>query len=129
MTNEQILAMATELGASIAKSEEMAAVKELQTRMEADAETTSLLQRYQETRTKLENKMRDGVAILSNEEKHMDLLQQQLNINPKVQEMVKVQADLNVLMQRVYMAINQTMYEEPCSSDCGNCGCGGNCSN
>ncbi|MDD4170828.1 MAG: YlbF family regulator [Syntrophomonas sp.] len=122
MSTEKIIQMAFELGNTIAQSEEIQSLKDTQAKLIKDQEASALVGNYQEALTKIENKMRDGLQIVPEEEQQMEALKQQLNGNPMVQELIQVQEKLNNLMQSVYFAINQAMAGEDCSSDCSSCG-------
>ena len=122
MSTEKIIQMAFELGNTIAQSEEIQSLKDTQAKLIKDQEASALVGNYQEDLTKIENKMRDGLQIVPEEEQQMEALKQQLNSNPMVQELIQVQEKLNNLMQSVYFAINQAMAGEDCSSDCSSCG-------
>jgi cell fate (sporulation/competence/biofilm development) regulator YlbF (YheA/YmcA/DUF963 family) len=122
MTTEKIIQMAMELGISIAQSEEMDSLQEMQTKLSQDQEASALINYYQEARMKMENKMQDGLQIMPAEEKHLEELEQQLNNNSIVKEMIEVQERFNNLMQSVYFAMNQAISGESCSSDCSSCG-------
>jgi cell fate (sporulation/competence/biofilm development) regulator YlbF (YheA/YmcA/DUF963 family) len=74
MTNEEIIKLAMELGSSIAKSEEMEALQNMQAKLMLDPEASALIGRYQEAREQMENKMRDGIQIMPAEEQHLDIL-------------------------------------------------------
>ena len=128
MTTDKIIEMAIDLGNAIAQSKEVDALKEMQAKLDADPEASSLISRYQEARTKIENKLHDGLEIMPNEENHLQILQQQLNSNPMVQELIQVQEKFNNLMQGVYFALNQGISGDDCSSDCSTCGGSCGCS-
>ncbi|MDD4802706.1 MAG: YlbF family regulator [Syntrophomonas sp.] len=122
MTTEELLKMAFELGSAISESAEVEALKNMQSRLGENQEASSLIMRYQDARTKADNKLQDGLPITPNEENHLNILQQQLNNNPMVQELIQVQEKFNNLMQGVYYALNQAISGEQCSSDCNSCG-------
>ena len=122
MTTEKIIQMAFELGSAIAQSEEIDSLQAMQIKLSEDQEASSLINYYQEARTQIENKMRDGLQVIPEEEKNLEALQEQLSSNPTVQELIKVQESFNNLMQSVYFAINQSISGESCSSDCSSCG-------
>ncbi|PKM77736.1 MAG: hypothetical protein CVU90_05555 [Firmicutes bacterium HGW-Firmicutes-15] len=122
MTTDEIIKMAFELGAAISQSSEIDALKNMQIRLSEDQEASSLIARYQEARAKTDNKLQDGLLVTPTEENHLEILQQQLNTNPMVQELIQVQEKFNNLMQGVYFALNQAISGEECSSDCGSCG-------
>ena len=128
MTTEKIIQMAFELGNTIAQSEEMDSLQEMQIKLSEDSEASALVTYYQEARTKIENKMRDGLQIMPAEEKDLEALEQQLHSNPTVKELIQVQEKFNNLMQSVYFAMNQAMSGESCSSDCSSCGGSCGCS-
>lgn len=122
MTTEKIIEMAFELGNSIAQSEEMDTLQAMQIKLSEDPEASAMITYYQEARTKIENKIRDGLQIMDAEEKELEALQQQLNDNQTVKELIQVQEKFNNLMQSVYFAMNQAMSGDSCSSDCSSCG-------
>jgi cell fate (sporulation/competence/biofilm development) regulator YlbF (YheA/YmcA/DUF963 family) len=126
LTKDEILAMAFDLGAAIAQSEEMDSMQEMQNRVSNDKGASGLIMSYEEARTQMENKHRDGLEILPAEINHLELLEDALKSNVKVHELIQVQEKFNNLMQGVYFAINQAMNGESCSSDCSSCG--GSCS-
>ena len=122
MTNDDIIKLAFELGNAIAESEEIDSLKTMQGKLAENETASELIRNYQEARSRAENKMRDGLTITPNEENHLDILQQQLNDNPMVQELIQVQERFNNLMQGVYFAMNQAISGDGCSSDCSSCG-------
>ena len=122
MSTEKIIQMAFELGNTIAQSEEIQSLKDMQAKLIKDQEASALVGNYQEVLTKMENKTRDGLQIVPEEEQQMEALKQELNCNPMVQELIQVQEKLNNLMQSVYFAINQAIAGEDCCSDCSSCG-------
>ena len=122
MTIDQILSMAYELGTAISNSEFIGSLREIETRISDNQEASDLINRYQIARTQVENKIRDGLDIMPEEEEHMQMLQEELNSHSMIQELIQVQEKLNNLMQGVYFAINQAMSGEECSSDCSSCG-------
>ena len=128
MTTENIIQMALELGNSIAQSEEMDSLQRMQVKLSEDPEASALINYYQEARTKIENKMRDGLQLMPAEQKDLEVLEQQLHSNPTVKELIQVQEKFNNLMQSVYFAMNQAMSGESCSSDCSSCGGSCGCS-
>jgi len=122
LTNDDIIKLAFELGNAIAESEEIDSLKTMQGKLAENETASELIRNYQEARSRAENKMRDGLTITPNEENHLDILQQQLNDNPMVQELIQVQERFNNLMQGVYFAMNQAISGDGCSSDCSSCG-------
>lgn len=129
MSIEKIIEMAFDLGNTIAQCDEVQSLRETQDKLIEDQEASALVGKYQEALTKIENKMRDGLPVVPEEEQHMETLKQQLNSNLMVQELIEVQEKFNNLMQSVYFAINQALAGEDCTSDCtSDCSsCGGSC--
>lgn len=126
--NESIIQKALDLGAAIGQSAEMNQLKELQARLHADIEASSLIMKYQEARMAIENKMGDGITITKAEEDHLDILEQQLNNNPLLIEMMAVQEKFDNLMQGVYYAMNQAISgSDSCDCSCDSCGGGCGC--
>ena len=124
MSTEKIIQMAFELGNTIAQSPEVQAMQEMQGKIAQDAEASALINRYQEARIKMDNKMNDGLSIMPEEENHIRIMEQQLNESPLVQELIQVQEKFNNLMQSVYFTLNEGIAGGNCASDCGTCGGG-----
>lgn len=121
MEKEQILTMAFELGAAIARSEQMGILRDMQDRVSSDAGAAGLIMNYQDTMQQMDNKRRDGLDILPAEISHLETLQNELTGNPLVSQLIQVQQDFNNLMEGVYFAINQAINGGSCSSDCSSC--------
>lgn len=126
MNTEDIIKLAFDLGNAIAESEEIQELKKLQQIITQDTESYDLIIRYQDSRTKLDNKLNEGLIVSSGEENHLNILEQQLNSNTTVQNLMQAQEKLDHLMQSVYFAMNQAISGEDCSSGCDSCG--GSCS-
>ncbi len=126
MTTEDIIKLAFELGNAIAGSEEIANVKVMQAKLSENPDAYGLIMRYQDAQTKLENKLEQGLPVTPAEESHIDLMEQQINANPMIQELIQVQEKFDNLMQGVYFAMNQAISGEGCSSGCDSCGGGCN---
>ncbi len=128
MTTEDIIKLAFELGNAIAQSEEIDNLKTMQTKMSEDQDAYGLIMRYQDAQTKIENKVQEGMTITAAEESLIDIMEQQINVNPLIQELIQVQEKFDNLMQGVYFAMNQAISggEEGCSSGCCD-SCGGSC--
>lgn len=125
MSTESIIKKAMELGSAIALSEQVSTLKDAQNRVMEDPETSALLGSFQELRSQMENKMRDGLPIVPSEEEKLEALQQQLNSLPLIKELVGAQEHYNNLMDSIFFVINQAVSGEECSSDCS--ACGGSC--
>ena len=128
MTTEEIIKLAFELGNAIAQSEEIESLKMMQIKISQDQDAYSLIMRYQDTQSKIENKLQEGIAVTSAEENLVDIMEQQINSNPLIQELIQVQEKFDNLMQGVYFAMNQAIsgVEGGCSSGCCD-SCGGGC--
>ncbi|NMC27718.1 MAG: hypothetical protein GYA42_06170, partial [Syntrophomonadaceae bacterium] len=72
MEKEQILTMAFELGAAIARSEQMGILRDMQDRVSSDAGAAGLIMNYQDTIQQMDNKRRDGLDILPAEISHLE---------------------------------------------------------
>lgn len=125
MTTEEIIRKAFELGNSIASSEEIMALKDIQQKLNEDQAAYDLIMRYQDARMKLENKRNSGLIIPKTEEDHIAILEQQLANNDLIKEMMIAQEKFDNLMQAVYFALNQAIAgADDCSSGCSSCGGG-----
>lgn len=123
LTTETIIKQAFELGNSIAGSDEISALKDLQQRLTEDQNSYDLIMRYQDARMKLENKRGNGLIIPKTEEDHIAILEQQLSTNELIKEMMIAQEKFDNLMQAVYFALNQAISgADDCSSGCDSCG-------
>ena len=123
MDKDQILAMAFELGGAISRSQELDALKNIQTRISNDQTASGLIMVYQQTLEQMDHKRNDGLDILPEELNHLESLQNDMYGNPMIQELIAVQEKFNSLMQGVNFAINQAINGETCTSDCTTCGC------
>lgn len=123
MNRETIIKLAMELGSSIAASDELQQVKQLQDRLQEDETALGLVMRYQDARMNMENKHKEGQIVGPNDENHLNILEQQLQSNALVQQVMEAQEKFNNLMQAVYFAMNQSL-----SGGCSPDGCGGSCS-
>ncbi len=123
MTTETIIKQAFELGDSIAQSDEITALKVLQQKLTEDQASYDLIMRYQDARTKLENKKNSGLIVPTTEEDHIAILEQQLNGNALINEMIQAQEKFDNLMQAVYFALNQAISGAAnCADGCDSCG-------
>lgn len=127
MATEDIIKMAFELGSAIAASEEIASLKMMQVKLSENPEAYDLIMRYQDAQTKIENKLQEGLLVTQAEENHINIMEQQINANPLIQELVEIQEKFDNLMQGVYFAMNQAISGGSCAPD--SCdSCGGGCS-
>lgn len=125
MTTEEIIKMAFELGNAIAQSKEIDALREMQIKLSDDADAYGLIMRYQEAQTQIENKLQDGLVVSPAEESNIEIMEQEINNNPLIQELIQVQEKFDSLMQGVYFAMNQAISgSDSCSSGCDSCGGG-----
>lgn len=123
MTTEEIIKLAFELGNAIAQSEEIDNLKMMQMKLTENQDAYSLIMRYQDAQAKMENKLQDGLTVTAAEENVIDIMEQQINANPLIQELIQVQEKFDNLMQGVYFAMNQAISGgEGCSSGCESCG-------
>ncbi|HZK43436.1 MAG TPA: YlbF family regulator [Syntrophomonadaceae bacterium] len=109
MTTENIIKKAFDLGSSIADSDEINLLKDLQQKLIEDTDAYDLIMRYQDARLKLENKKESGLIVPGNEENHIAILEQQLSTNSLIQEMMIAQEKFDNLMQAVYQSLNQAI--------------------
>ncbi|HBQ26392.1 MAG TPA: hypothetical protein DD791_08370 [Syntrophomonas sp.] len=121
MNTEDIIKAAFELGSAIAQSEEMINLKNQQTELMGKKEAYDLIMRYQDAKTKMDNKLMDGLLVTQQEEAHLDILEQQITSHSDIQILLAAQEKLENLMQAVYYAINQAV-TGGCSSGCDSCG-------
>lgn len=128
MTTEEIIKMAFELGNAIAQSEEIENLKKMQDKLSENQDAYGLIMRYQDAQSKIENKVQEGLAVTPAEENLIDIMEQQINTNPLIQELIQIQEKFDNLMQGVYFAMNQSISGEDggCSSGCCD-SCGGSC--
>lgn len=127
MTTEEIIKMAFELGNAIAQSKEIEELKIMQDKLSEDADAYGLIMRYQEAQTQMENKLQEGMNLTDAEENHIEIMEQEINNNPLIQELIQVQEKFDNLMQGVYFAMNQAISgNDGCSSGCDSCGGGCN---
>ncbi len=126
MSTDEIIKLAFELGNAIAASEEMDDLKVMQTKLSEDPDAYQLIMNYQDAQTKLENKLQEGLLVTPAEESHIDIMEQQINTNPLIQELIQIQEKFDNLMQGVYFAMNQAISGGGCESGCESCG--GGCS-
>lgn len=125
MTTEEIIKMAFELGNAIAQSKEVDALREMQVKLSEDSAAYGLIMRYQEAQTQMENKLQDGMNVTQQEEENIEVIEQEINKNPLIQELISVQEKFDNLMQGVYFALNQAISGgDTCSSGCDSCGGG-----
>lgn len=123
LTTEGIIKLAFELGNSIAQSDEISALKDLQQKLTEDQAAYDLIMRYQDARMKLENKKNSGLIVPTTEEDHIAILEQQLSTNELIKDMMVAQEKFDNLMQAVYFALNQAISGgDDCSDGCGSCG-------
>jgi cell fate (sporulation/competence/biofilm development) regulator YlbF (YheA/YmcA/DUF963 family) len=127
MTTEDIIKMAFELGNAIAQSEEIDNLKLMQSKLSEDADAYSLIMRYQEAQSQMENKLQEDLNVTPAEENQIEVMEQEINSNPMIQELIQVQEKFDNLMQGVYFALNQAISgDDGCSSGCDSCGGGCN---
>jgi cell fate (sporulation/competence/biofilm development) regulator YlbF (YheA/YmcA/DUF963 family) len=125
MTTEEIIKMAYDLGNAIAQSKEVDALREMQIKLSEDVDSYGLIMRYQEAQTQMENKLQDGISVTPAEESNIEMMEEEINNNPIIQELIKVQEKFDNLMQGVYFAMNQAISgSDSCSSGCDACGGG-----
>ncbi|NLN87746.1 MAG: YlbF family regulator [Syntrophomonadaceae bacterium] len=125
MSTDKIIQIAMELGSAIALSEQARALQGAQTQVLDNPEAARLLQTYQEARSQMENKLRDGLQVVPAEEERLEGLRKQLAGHPLIQELMTAQEGFNNLTDSVFFVINQAVSGD-CSADCSSCG--GSCS-
>jgi len=121
LSKDDIIKLAFELGTSVAESDEIIVLKELQNKLNADLEASNLVIKYKDAKMKMENKLQDGLLINKSEENHIEILEQQLSSNALLQELMSAQEKFDNLMQGVYFAMNQAITGS-CSGSCDSCG-------
>ncbi len=125
MSTENIIRKAMELGNAIALSDQVITLRDTQNRVLEDPQASSLLNGFQELRSQMENKARDGLQIIAAEEEKLEAMQQEINSLPLIKELIEAQEHYNNLMDSIFFVINQAVSGEECSADCSTCG--GNC--
>ena len=125
MSTDKIIQIAMELGSAMAVSEQVQVLKGTQAQVLDNPEAATLLQTYQEARSQLENKLRDGVQVIPSEEERLEMLRKQLAAHPLIQELMTAQEGFHNLMESVFFIINQAVSGD-CGADCNSCG--GSCS-
>ncbi|MGE5396907.1 MAG: YlbF family regulator [Chitinophagales bacterium] len=127
MNRDDILKMAFQLGESIGECEEMQLFQESQANVIKDAEAYGLIMRYQETKMKFTEQVRQGDMLTEEQEKELDGIENEMQNHPLVGNMLMAQEKVNNLMNAVYFSINQAL-QGPSSCSSGSCeGCGGGC--
>ncbi|MDD2510364.1 MAG: YlbF family regulator [Syntrophomonas sp.] len=121
MTSEEIIKMAFELGNAVAQSEEIEGLKASQARVTQDHIAYDLIMSYQDAKSKMENKLQDGLSIGQAEQANLKNLEQELKSNSIINELMAAQEKFDNLMQAVYFAMNQAL-SGGCSSGCDSCG-------
>lgn len=121
MTSEKIIKMAFELGNAVAQSEEIEGLKASQVRVSQDHMAYDLIMSYQDAKSKMENKLQDGLSIGQAEQANLKNLEQELKSNSIINELMAAQEKFDNLMQAVYFAMNQAL-SGGCSSGCDSCG-------
>ncbi len=121
MTSEEIIKMAFELGHAVAQSEEIEGLKLSQNKVAQDHMAYDIIMSYQDAKSKLENKLRDGISIGQAEQDNLQKLEQELKGNSIVNELLSAQEKFDNLMQAVYFAMNQAL-SGSCSGGCDSCG-------
>jgi cell fate (sporulation/competence/biofilm development) regulator YlbF (YheA/YmcA/DUF963 family) len=121
LTSEEIIKMAFELGNAVAQSEEIEELKASQTRVTQDHTAYDLIMSYQDAKSKMENKLQDGLSLGQAEQANLKNLEQELKSNSIINELMAAQEKFDNLMQAVYFAMNQAL-SGGCSSGCDSCG-------
>jgi cell fate (sporulation/competence/biofilm development) regulator YlbF (YheA/YmcA/DUF963 family) len=121
LTSEEIIKMAFELGNAVAQSEEIEGLKASQVRVSQDHMAYDLIMSYQDAKSKMENKLQDGLSIGQAEQANLKNLEQELKSNSIINELMAAQEKFDNLMQAVYFAMNQAL-SGGCSSGCDSCG-------
>lgn len=132
MNSDQIIKMAFDLGNAVANSKEIEDLKAKQAAVTENKEAYDLIMRYQDTRTRIENKNNGNNSgiILGKSDSDDDLLailEQQINNNALIQELMDAQQKFDNLMQGVYFAMNQAISGGGCSGGCDSCDSGCSC--
>lgn len=121
MTSEEIITLAFELGSAVAQSAEIEGLKASQARVTQDHIAYELIMSYQDVKTKMENKLHDGLSIGQAEQNNLKELEQELKNNSIISEMMAAQEKFDNLMQAVYFAMNQAL-SGGCAGGCDSCG-------
>lgn len=126
MSKEDIIRQAMELGQALASSEELEQLKEAQQAVTRDDAAYNTIMQYQHLRNMADSKLRQGIALSSDEEARLEQAEKAVQNDSKIQLLMTSQENFDNLMQSVYFVINQAISGPSCGSGCDSCG-GGCC--
>jgi cell fate (sporulation/competence/biofilm development) regulator YlbF (YheA/YmcA/DUF963 family) len=109
---EEALAAAAELGKQIAQDESFRSLRAAEEAVQGDAASQKILQDFDRQRRKIEDLERDGKPVEPEDKHEMIRLSDAVHSAPKLQELVRAQADYMELMNKVNKAIQQALLPE-----------------
>jgi cell fate (sporulation/competence/biofilm development) regulator YlbF (YheA/YmcA/DUF963 family) len=106
---EDAVAAAEELGKLIAQNEAFRRLRTAEDAVQGDADSQKILQEFDRQRRKIEELERDQKPVEPEDKHEMIRLSDAVHSAPKLQELVRAQADYMELMNRVNKAIQQAL--------------------
>jgi len=106
---EKALAAAAELGRQIAQDEAFQRLRAAENAVQADAASQKILEEFDRQRRKIEDLERAGKPVEPQDKHEMIRLSDAVHSAPKLQELVRAQADYMELMNKVNKAIQQAL--------------------
>jgi len=106
---EKALAAAAELGRQIAQDEAFQRLRAAEGAVQADAAAQKVLDDFERQRGKIESLERARKPVEPEDKREMIRLSDAVHGNPKLQELVRAQADYMEMMNRVNKAIQKAL--------------------
>jgi cell fate (sporulation/competence/biofilm development) regulator YlbF (YheA/YmcA/DUF963 family) len=106
---EEALAAAHELGKQIAQDGAFRRLRAAEDAVQADAASQKILEEFDRQRRKIEDLERAGKPVEPEDKHEMIRLSDAAHAAPKLQELVRAQADYMELMNKVNQAIQQAL--------------------
>lgn len=109
---KEIIEKAQELGKLIAASDRFKNAKAARKDVESDAAVRALLKQLDDQGKKMGDLQRQGKPIEPEDKHKLKELQEQVTVNPKLQNMMRTEADFSELMNKVTRSIYSALGEE-----------------
>ena len=106
---EEALAAAAELGKQIAQDEAFRRLRAAEDAVQGDAASQKILEEFDRRRRKIEDLERARKPVEPEDKREMIRLSDAVHSAPKLQELVRAQADYMELMNKVNKAIQQAL--------------------
>ena len=106
---EEALAAAAELGRTIAQAEAFQRLRAAEDAVQGDAASQKILQEFDRQRRKIEDLEHSGKPVEPETKHEMIRLSDSVHSAPKLQELVRAQADYMELMNKVNKAIQEAL--------------------